>query len=115
MLCFFQVLNSVLSLFRQVVETNLVAFDCHWILINEVSIEEIMCGSGFDFFLLCEIVLGTSAPDGLLLWGFGEERTAFKAFDFFSLATFSTSEPKSTFNVNNKDNSLGSYEYGRIW
>lgn len=68
---FFQVLNSVLSLLRQVVETNLVAFDCHWILINEVSIEEIMYGSGFDF---------------------GGERRALKAFDFFSLATFSTSD-----------------------
>lgn len=29
----------------QVVETNLVAFDCHWILINEVSVMEIIYGS----------------------------------------------------------------------
>lgn len=29
----------------QVVETNLVAFDCHWILINEVSVKEIIYGS----------------------------------------------------------------------
>lgn len=29
----------------QVVETNLVAFDCHWILINEVSVMEMIYGS----------------------------------------------------------------------
>lgn len=29
----------------QVVETNLVAFDCHWILINEVSATEMIYGS----------------------------------------------------------------------
>lgn len=29
----------------QVVETNLVAFDCHWILINEVSAMEMIYGS----------------------------------------------------------------------
>lgn len=37
LLCFFCVL--------QVVETNLVAFDCHWILINEVGAMEIINGS----------------------------------------------------------------------
>lgn len=28
---------TMFSLVLQVVETNLVAFDCHWILINEVG------------------------------------------------------------------------------
>lgn len=37
MVCFVVVL--------QVVETNLVAFDCHWILINEVSATEMIYGS----------------------------------------------------------------------
>lgn len=39
--------NGVFSFFvvLQVVETNLVAFDCHWILINEVSAMEMIYGS----------------------------------------------------------------------
>lgn len=56
--CFFSALNSLLFVYvRQVVETNLVAFDCHWILINEVSVKEITCGSWIDF---CEIILRIS-------------------------------------------------------
>lgn len=39
--------DGVFSFFvvLQVVETNLVAFDCHWILINEVSAMEMIYGS----------------------------------------------------------------------
>lgn len=43
---FFSALNPVFCLVMlQVVETNLVAFDCHWILINEVSVMEMIYGS----------------------------------------------------------------------
>lgn len=68
------------------------AFDCHWILINEVSIEEIMYGSGFDLFCVCEIVLGTSASDGQCCSGVLEKRKPLKLSRPFSLATFSTSD-----------------------
>ena len=37
--------NCVFFVVLQVVETNLVAFDCHWILINEVSAMEMIYGS----------------------------------------------------------------------
>lgn len=36
----------------QVVETNLVAFDCHWILINEVSATEMIHASRCVFVCL---------------------------------------------------------------
>lgn len=84
------------------------AFDCHWILINEVSTEEIMRRSQSEFYeKFCwkctfQLQMGT------------EEREPEKIL--ISVVTFSTSKQKNktTFQVSSKDNVLGSYESSRI-
>lgn len=52
----------------QVVETNLVAFDCHWILINEVSVTEMIHASRCVFVCLYFDLARHTGPELSVLW-----------------------------------------------
>lgn len=52
----------------QVVETNLVAFDCHWILINEVSATEMIHASRCVFVCLYFDLARHTGPELSVLW-----------------------------------------------
>lgn len=52
----------------QVVETNLVAFDCHWILINEVSATEMIHASRCVFVCLYFDLARHTGPERSVLW-----------------------------------------------
>lgn len=91
---------------QQVVETNLVAFDCHWILINEVGVvdpELIFVKLSWDYVFQLQMDTFSAAP------GFWRREQSLQSFGFIYLGNIYNTKPKANINITKNDKVLSSW------